>query len=279
MDNDFLCRLRRAALSAATRCTFPARRCGPIRRWGLFLTVLLNFQAEAAVVNFIIEDRGLVVDQTAQITAQNIFIKASGGDPQRDLLFDVQAQTLFLIEHRDQSYLQIDNQTIDEVAALVDSISGVVESQQGVLSDLLSTFGVSGESPQPAAKLIDSGRELSIGGYPCQLHQAHQDGKLNFELCIADNQALNLPAHEFTALREFFLFSNRLQSKAGKLLSVLGLELPKMDLEDKRGLPIGMHSPAQQLKVRVSDIDSTAAPPAITLPTGYTRSELPLISS
>lgn len=240
--------------------------------------VLVNFQVEAAMVNFIVEDGGQVVDQTAQVTAKKILIKASGGDPQRDLLFDVQAQTLFLIEHRDRSFLQIDNKTIDEVAALVDSISGVVESQQGVLSDLLSTFGISGESPQPAAKLTDSGRELSIGGLPCQLHQAHQDGKLTFELCLAENRALNLRPEEFTALREFFLFSSRLQNKAGRLLSVLGLELPKMDLVDKRGLPLGMHSPAQQLKVRVSKIDATATPSPIALPAGYTRSELPLIS-
>ncbi len=247
-------------------------------RWVLMTALFFCTSIYAAEVKFVVEERGQVVNQVAQVTTTKVFIKASGGDPQRDLLFDASRQTLFVVEHRDRSYLQIDNQTIDEVAALIDSASGVVESQQGVLSDLLSTFGLSGEPEKPIAELRDSGRQLNIGGYSCQLHQAHLEGKLNFEICVADNQALNLRPEEFSALREFLLFSNRLQNKADKLLSVLGLDLPKMNLNQSSGLPIGMHSPSQGLKVRISAIDAEVIPPAHSLPSGYTRSEIPLIS-
>lgn len=247
-------------------------------RWGLMATLLFCTSIDAAEIKFVVEERGRIVEQVAQVTATKIFIKTVGGDPQRDLLFDVSSQTLFVIDHRDQSYLQVDNQTIDEVAALIDSVSGVVESQQGVLSDLLSTFGLSEEPELPIAELKDSGRQLSIGGYSCQLHQAHLEGELNFEICVANNQALNLRAEEFSALREFFVFSSRLQNKAGKLLSVLGLNLPKMNLSETGGLPIGMHSPSQGLKVRINAIDSELIPPTRSIPSGYTRSEIPLIS-
>lgn len=253
----------------------------PIKRLvrsGMMATFLFCASIDAAEIQFVVEERGRIVQQIAHVTATKIFVKTVGGDPQRDLLFDVSSQTLFVIEHRDRSYLQVDNQTINEVAALIDSVSGVVESQQGVLSDLLSTFGLSEESELPIAELRDSGKQLSIVGYSCQLHQAHLEGELNFEICVANNQALKLRQAEFSALREFFLFSNRLQNKAGKLLSVLGLNLPKMNLSETSGLPIGMHSPSQGLKVRISAIDSELIPPARSIPSGYTRSEIPLIS-
>lgn len=247
-------------------------------RWGLMAMLLYCSSVDAAEIKFVVEERGRVVEQVAQVTAASIFIKSVGGDQQRDLLFDVSSQSLFVIEHRDRSYLQIDNQTIDEVSALIDSVSGVVESQQGVLSDLLSTFGLSEEPELPVAELRDSGKQLSIGGYSCQLHQAHLEGELNFELCVANNQALNLRTEEYSALQEFFVFSNRLQNKAGKLLSVLGLNLPKMNLSETDGLPIGMHSPLQGLKVRISAIDSDLTPTPRSIPSGYSRSEIPLIS-
>ncbi|MGI9319314.1 MAG: hypothetical protein ACR2QW_18445 [bacterium] len=246
--------------------------------WCLILMLFSSSSIEAASVKFIIEDRGQVVNQTAQIADTTIFVKATGGDPQRDLMFDARRDILYLIEHRDRSFLQIDNQTIDEVAALVDSVSGVVESQQGVLSDLLSTFGIDGEPEKPAAALRDSGRQLSIGGYPCQLHQAHVDSDLQFEICVAGNQTLNLLPEDFTTLRKFLIFSNRLQSRAGKLLTVLGLSLPRMDLMKTEELPIGLHAPAKGLKVRVTSIDPEVSPSTQSIPPGYTRSTIPLLS-
>ncbi len=241
-------------------------------------SLLCSFCLEAAEVSFLVEDRGQSIDQTAQINDRMIYVAATGGDPGSDLLFDASRQILYLIEHGDRSYLQIDNQTIDEVAALVDSVSDVVESQQGVISDLLSTFGISNAPDEPVAELRDSGRQLAIGGFSCQLHQAHLKDKLQFEICVSDNQQLQLKQEDYSALKEFLVFSNRMQNKAGKLLTTLGIILPKMDLASTKGLPVGLHSPGQGLKVRVTGIDSAAKPVKHAVPAGYSRSSIPLLS-
>jgi hypothetical protein len=243
------------------------------------LAVLLcSFCLEAAEVGFLIEDRGQSIGQTALVNDRMIYVAGTGGDPSSDLLFDASRQILYLIEHDDRSYLQIDNQTIDEVAALVDSVSGVVESQQGVVSDLLSTFGISNTPEEPIAELRDSGRQLAIGGFSCQLHQAHRNDKLQFEICVTDNQQLKLNQEDYSTLKEFLVFSNRMQNKAGKLLTTLGIILPKMDLASSKGLPIGLYSPGQGLKVRVTGIDSASKSTQLTVPAGYIRSSIPLVS-
>jgi hypothetical protein len=248
---------------------------------GLFIaaTVLGVSRLQAASIEYSIEERGNTIQQTANVKENKVQIKAAGGDPGRDMLFDAERQILFVVDHRNRTYTQIDNRTIDEVAALMDSVSTVVGSQQGVLADLLGTLGMDAET-EPRAKLFDAGRELQIGDYSCHLFQSHLNSTLQSEICIADNSSLKLSPADFTTLRVFFQFGNRILLRAGKLLTVFGLIVPEMNLEGSTGLPIGLHSAKDQLKVRVIRILAGASTNAnYQLPPGYARASIPFITN
>ncbi len=233
----------------------------------------------AAVVDYAIEEQGRVIPQKAEISARRVVVREAGGDPDQDLLFDAGKNILLAINHRDRSYLQIDERVINEVAELMDTVSGAVENQQGVLSDLLGTLGIQGEDkgPPPAA-LRDTGQQLTIAGYACRLYQSHRQGQLESEICVADNGQLSLAEGEFQALRGFLRFGNTMLNKAGPLIEALGLNLPRVDFADTPGLPIGIHSAPRQLKVRVGGIQAGGAADSYQLPAGYTRSAIPFTS-
>lgn len=233
----------------------------------------------AASVDFAIDDQGRKISQLLEVAGSKVFLRGAGGDSTQDLLFDAEKNVLFVIQHKDKSYLQIDDRVIDEVAALVDSVSGAVENQQGVLSDLLTTFGINAEKQPEVAPMRKTERSLNIAGFPCRLFQAHLNGEMQSEMCIAGNGALQLSAGDFATVRQFFTFGTRLMNRAGKLLSALGMTLPPMELAATDGLPIGMHSPEQKLKVMLSGVNAAALDSSnYRLPAGYTRSSIPFTS-
>lgn len=240
--------------------------------------IILPGAAYCATVNYTIEDSGDLIPQTAMVHGKVVQVKAAGGDPNKDILYHADRQILLVIDHRQRNYMQIDNKTIDEVAVLVESVSGVVESQQGVLSDLLGTLGVSGEKKK-IAKMSKTSQQLNINGYSCQLYQAHMDKQLESEICVAENSALKMSSEDFDTMRGFLDFGNRMLLRAGKLLTALGLTLPEMNLGGTSGLPIGMHSVKDKLKVRVTGVDKTAgAAIPFGFPAGYSRASIPFTS-
>lgn len=234
--------------------------------------------AGAAVVSYAIEEQGRVIPQQAEVDAGKVLVKGAGGDRGQDVYFDATRNVLYVINHLDRTYLLIDERVINEVGALVESVAGAVENQQGVLADLLGTLGINSESAPPPASLRDTGEKLTIGGFPCRLYQAHRSSALESEVCVADNAALGLQELDFKTLRGFLRFGNYLMNRAGKLVEALGLSLPPMDFGDTPGLPIGMHSAPRQLKVRVSSIAQGGAAGAYRIPSGYTRSTIPFTS-
>ena len=239
--------------------------------------------AFAAEVNFNIEEKGGSVNQTLAVATGKVLIKSAGGDPGRDLFFSADGEQLYVIDHRNKSYMLIDNRVVDEVAALMESLSGAVENQQGVLSDLLGTFGINSKPAEAQAKMQDSGRDLDINGYRCRLFQAHVEQQIQSEVCISDNSWLKLAEPEYDTVRTFASFGNRLLNKAGDLLSALGMTLPPLKIASTTGVPVAMHSARDQLKVRLTGInpavsDANSPANAYRLPEGYTRSAIPFTS-
>ena len=255
-----------------------------LKLWNRFqnalLLLLLYIWGTAAYgldISFSVEDRGQVIGQTASVSSNVILVKNAGGDPRQDMLFDATREILLIVNHGEKSYLQIDHPTIDQVAAIVESVGAAVESQQGVLADLLGTLGISTED-KVVATLKDAGRDLEIGNYPCRLHQGHIDGQLQSEICIAENRHLQLPEADFQTLRTFMQFGNQLLERGGKLLTMMGVPLLQMDLATISGLPIGIHAAKDKLKVRLTKVSPNNQPLQFGVPKGYRKTTIPFIA-
>ncbi len=249
----------------------------------LFLSLFFIPQTFASTLEFLIEEQGNSIKQSTQVVDDRVVIRKAGGDPTTDLLFDASNTILYVINHKDKSYMRIDNKVVTEISALMNTVSGVVGSQRNVFSDLLSTFGF-GKKPKAAAQekpkvnLADSGRDLNIGGAQCRLYQALRNQKLQAEACFAPSSALNLTAVEYDSLKKFAEFGNLLLTKAGGLLEVFGLEIPAVQMQSVPGVPIGMNDQVGQRKVKLVEINGIQGLEGMRVPDGYTATPIPFTS-
>lgn len=235
----------------------------------------------AATLDFVLEQQGSRIDQAILVANDEALIKGAGGDPTIDLLFQSSPRRLLVIDHRGKSYMRIDEKVIAEVAVLADTVSQAVASQKGVLSDLFSTFGFDDGAESSSANsqaLTDSGRTLQIGGFDCRLYQALEKKRLMAEVCFAAADKLKMPPVARETIKNYADFANRLVTQAGKLLELLGLQLPRVGMANLPGVPIGMHAPDQQLKAKLVRIDPEARHEKTLLPRGYSQQPIPFTS-
>ena len=188
--------------------------------FSLFIAAVSFFQpvsadSEGRIIDFLIEEKGSKLAQSARVQEGRIAVKQAGGNPDLDLIFDSVSMTLFIINQRNNSYYRIDQGVIKKAASMIESLSAVAESQGGVLSDLLGTFGLSEEDEQARIEIVKTDSILSAANIKCQLFQQFKNSQLESELCIAPEQGLGVLGEHYRTLELFYEFGNDLITRAG----------------------------------------------------------------
>ena len=208
----------------------------------------------------------------------NVSVQRAGGDPNLDLLFDSAEMTLFIIDHKNKSYYKIDQSVINKAASMLDSLSAVAESQEGVLSDLLGTLGIAEDDEQTKIDIVKTDTVLATAGINCQLFQQLNNGKLQSELCIAPESGLGILGEHYQTMALFYQFGDSLMSKAGNILQNIGFGLPNRSRLGEGGLPIMAYVVEDTLKVSVFNIQTDNPAKALfELPQGYIQTPIPFI--
>lgn len=229
-------------------------------------------------IDYEIDQSGSIVPQSAQISSGKVFVRGAGGDANLDLIFDEKIDTLYIINHRSRSYYRIDDNVINKAASMIESLSAVAESQSGVLSDLLGTLGIASENEAVKIDVVKTDTVLTTANINCQLFQQFRNAQLSSELCIAPKAGLSELGHHYQTLEAFYLFGDRLITKAGSILENIGVQLPTLSRLGEGGLPIMAYVTAEKLKVSVTRISPSAPESGIfELPTGYTDTPIPFI--
>ena len=260
----------------------PMKKILPLFLSLVWLTAVSGMSAFAdspgRLIEYTIEDNGSVVPQIAKIHDGNVSVQRAGGDPNLDLLFDSAEMTLFIIDHRNKSYYKIDQNVINKAASMIQSLSAVAESQEGVLSDLLGTLGLSKENEQANIDIVKTDTVLSTAGINCQLFQQLNNGKLQSELCIAPESGLGVLGEHYQTMALFYQFGDSLMSKAGNILQNIGFGLPNLSRLGQGGLPIMAYVVEDKLKVSVFNIQTdNPAKTLFELPQGYIQTPIPFI--
>jgi len=230
------------------------------------------------LIEFTVDENGSVLPQVAKILDGNVSVQRAGGDPNLDLLFDSAEMTLFIIDHKNKSYYKIDQSVINKAASMLDSLSAVAESQEGVLSDLLGTLGIAEDDEQTKIDIVKTDTVLATAGINCQLFQQLNNGKLQSELCIAPESGLGILGEHYQTMALFYQFGDSLMSKAGNILQNIGFGLPNLSRLGQGGLPIMAYVVEDNLKVNVFNIQTDNPAKALfELPQGYIQTPIPFI--
>ena len=230
------------------------------------------------VIEFLIEDNGQNLQQFAMVQDGKISLRQAGGNPDQDILFDASINTLFIIDHLNKSYYRIDQNVIDKVASMIDSLSTVAESQQGVLSDLMQTLGLGEEDEDVEIDIRDTKKTLSAANIQCRLFREYRNGKLESELCIAPRANLSSLGEHYTTLNAFYEFGDQLINQAGSILTNMGMTVPEIARLRNDGLPILVYMVKEKIKTGLTDIKKqNSATENFSLPAGYIQTPIPFI--
>lgn len=235
-------------------------------------------QNQGREIEFSVDDNGNNILQAAQILNGFVYVQKAGGDPNLDLIFDSTAMSLYIIEHNSQSYYKIDQGVISKAASMIESLSAVAESQEGVLADLLNTLGFSEEEEQANREVRKTDTVLSTAGINCQLFQQLKNGELESELCIAPKDGLTSLGNEYNTMVLFYQFGDQLMTKAGNILENIGFGLPRLTKLGEGGLPIMAFVVRDRLKVKVENIiPATPLESLFRIPAGYVQTPIPFL--
>ncbi len=250
---------------------------GMIKIWmSWFLALLLanNAMADARIDTDVVQN-GIAMNYAMYVQADKVRIvdQRVGGD---DILFDTAKSELLVINHADQSYMRIDQKRIGELVQLLESAAELARSQGGVLGDLMKTFGLDNElGKKEEVSYRHLGTIEQIAGTDCEVVHAYQNEEVQTELCIA--KQLPISQQDAETLNGFMRFSHNLVSRAGSVISQLGLAIPTLPKSEIGGIPLDMKSLKDQTTARVSRISSGAVTPDLfKVPAGYQQTELPL---
>ncbi len=233
---------------------------------------------QGRAIEFLIEDNGTTLPQTALVQDGKVSVKQIGGDVNQDILFVAGSQTLFIIDHQAKSYYKIDQNVINKVASMVDSLSAVAGAQQGVVSDLLETLGLANEEGEVNIQIVETNKTLSAANIDCKLFQEYRNGRLESELCLAEKNSLGGLGEAYSTLDSLYQFGNQLLNRAGSILSNMGMLIPKLTKLEKEGLPILLYMANEKIKTSLIRItNQTSAPENFLIPAGYTQTPIPFI--
>ncbi len=224
----------------------------------------------------------LAVDQADRANDYAIFVENSKvrvldqTAKAADLIYDAQSGQMTLLDHRRKSYMTLTQARIDEIASMVQTIGQIASQQGGVLGDLMSTFGVETElGSRDSIKLIPVQTKESIAGLQCNHVQVVRNDAPETVLCLT--QSLPINAGDTQTLRGLLDFSQQLATKAGNVLTTLGMSVPLLPEAKLDGFPLGAESEQEALSAKVSTISTEEVDVSLfSVPKGYVKAELPI---
>lgn len=234
--------------------------------------------SDGRAIVFQVEDGKRSHQQLALVQDGMVSVKQAGGNPNQDLLFDGAGKILYIIDHTNRSYYRIDQGVIDKVGSMIDSLNTVVESQQGVLADLMDTLGLAEEGKDVPLVVKKTSTVLSAGGIDCRLFQQFRSEKLESEMCIAPQDNLDMLGEHYATLNTLYVFGDSLLNHAGSILANMGFVVPNLSKLNVRGLPVIVHSVPDKVISRLVEIrDQNSAQEYFLIPSGYVETPIPFI--
>lgn len=235
-------------------------------------------------------DTHLILVKGGKVLIPNL----DGADHHRDLLYDRNLREAVLIDHKAQTYVKVNKQTVDKVsrqtepllpllAGLGSQLKNLTPEQrakwQGMLGGVdLDKLAAATQTRAPML-LSKPGSTRTVGSYTCTPVTVQRGKDKVAEVCLSDATALGLTDDDYATLRSLLDFAERVAKKTQGLSNLMGFSIPVVEMESIPGIPveirsIGRKHPEQAQLASVGQPgDATVA---MTVPEGYRGEDLKL---
>jgi hypothetical protein len=245
----------------------------------------------ATTIDFTLKQNGLAdTVQVSYFDAGKALIKAAGGDPNIDLLFQQSTETMTVINHADGSTLDIN---AEKVSALASQASGVMdlvrqqltaqmenmsEEQREQLQKMIESMG-GGQliQPSPPASQPKSLKETgvqTINGLACNKTEVYEGGQKIAEVCTSPADVLGIPAADFAVIEAMRKMSDKLREETAKISGQMGQNLPQFGNSEVAGVPVQMKDKSGN-SMTVTRIQAGIGDAVLEKPAGYITKQMP----
>ena len=245
----------------------------------------------ATTIDFTLQQNGLAdTVQVSYFDAGKALIKAAGGDPNIDLLFQQSTETMTVINHADGSTLDI---SAEKVTALASQASGVMdlvrqqltaqmenmsEEQREQLQKMIESMG-GGQlvQPPPPASQPKSLKETgvqTINGFACNKTEVYEGAQKIAEVCTAPADVLGIPAVDYAVIGAMRKMSDKLREETAKISGQMGQNLPQFGNSEVAGVPVHMKDKSGN-SMTVTQIQAGIGDIVLEKPAGYITKQMP----
>ena len=245
----------------------------------------------ATTIDFTLKQQGQAdTVQVSYFDAGKALIKAAGGDPNIDLLFQQSTETMTIINHQDGSTLDIN---AEKVSALASQASGVMDLVRQQLTEQMKNMsaeqreqmqkmieGMGGGQliqpppPPPQKKSLQATGVQKINGFTCNQTEVYEGGQKVAEVCTAPADVLGIPAADFAVIEAMRAMSDKLRDETAKISGQMGQSLPQFGEAEIAGVPVQMKDKSgnsmtiTQIKPGIGDV-------TLNKPAGYVAKQMP----
>ncbi len=248
----------------------------------------------ATTIEFTVTDAGAGAPrmQTAYVKDGKIYVRSAGGDANFDLLFTSDNSSVALINHRERSYLQLDEKKVSELAdtaqgmmsmvqkQLSENLANLPPEQAARMKEMMGNFGLPTESPppKPRPKLVRKGMR-SVNNFQCQHIDVVSDKGTLGQLCVATAAAMNIPGSDYATIKAIKAFAERLERSASNIRGRLGDSVPNVFGLEVEGVPVEIRDVSGPVPsaMTVTRVARGVGDATLAVPNGYHPKSLPAL--
>lgn len=263
----------------------------PTLAGSLVLLGVLTPSHAATTIGFKLKQTGQPdVMQTAYINDGNLLIKAAGGDPSTDLLFQQSIETMTIINHTDKTTLDIDAAKVAALASQAEGMMSVVRQQMAKqmenMSDeekeqflkMIENMGggqlMPTPAPPPPPKTFKNMGTQTINGYDCEKTLVYEGNEVLSEICTAEADDLGIPSADYAVMQAMQAMAKKLRDQTAKVSAQMGQSVPQFGDTDLPGVPVQMTDSAGNA-MSIVHIEDGIGDAVLSKPQGYTPTQMP----
>ena len=270
-------------------------------RHGLLLTVpvialvitLAPVSVMADAVVLYSGDDGNTDARSAFVQNGKVLIKDTD-DPNTDIVFQPDINTMFVINHAEQTIMRIDEQAIDQFAEQAGGMASMIQQQiqqqmagmtdeqkaqmEAMLGGMMPGMNTQPQEPEPVT-LVETG-SAQYAGFACTVNQVMRSGNIIGQVCFSMGNNLGLSNGDYQTLVGMQNFTFLMASKADQFSGMLGGNVPSFGNIETNNLIIqGTNAQNENNSMNIEAISNEGLPAGTTdLPTGYVEETLPSLS-
>ncbi len=164
-----------------------------LTKMGLLFLAGFSFAAQSGTI-FVTKTSADSGDDVSRTFYQDdmLRIDSNGQQDNSSMIYDVQANVFYMIDHDEKSYTRIDKASMKKLVVILknskqrmkEQLASMPKEQQAMMSGMMGGM-YSKDKPKSIYKLVKTSKSDKVLGIDCQQVDSFKNGKKHSELCIA----------------------------------------------------------------------------------------------